>query len=145
MEQTRVFRRHERAKANLAREEERPTMKLVRYPALIVMLAGLAAGCGYGVGTAMFRPPYPPTETVDVYRATLPDRPYAEIAQLRTVDRGNALARLVEQAKAVGADGIIILGRRYRGTDAMAFATGFDVRPFYEIEVVAIRYLDGGK
>jgi hypothetical protein len=120
-------------------------MRLGRYIALIAMLAGLAGGCGYGVRTAMFRPPYPPTESVTVYRTTLPDRPYVEIAQIRTVDEGNALDRLVEQAKAVGADGIIVLGRQYLGTDATRFAAGFDVRSVYELEVVAIRYLDGGE
>ncbi len=102
----------------------------------VLVVASLAAGCAYGVQTAMFRPPYPPTTSVDVYRDKPPDRQYVEIAQLGTYKGGNALGRLVEKAKEVGADAIIIFPPRYVGTD---YYDGW-VTPYYEIEVAAIKY-----
>ncbi len=102
----------------------------------MLLAALLLAGCAYGIETAMFRPPYPPTASVDVYRNRPPDRPYVEIAQLGTYDAGNALGRLVERAEAIGADAIILLPRRYKGT-SYDYAW---VTPYYEVQVAAIKY-----
>ncbi len=111
-------------------------MRQMAKAGLVLLVASLAAGCAYGIQTAVFRPPYPPTTAVDVYRDKPPDRPYVEIAQLTTDDGGNALGRLVEKAKEVGADAVIILPRVYAGTNY-----AFDwVSAYYEVEVVAIKY-----
>jgi len=107
---------------------------------LALVVASLVAGCSYGIETAMFRAPYPPTASLDVYRDKPPDRPYVEIAQLGTFDQGNALGRLVERAKELGADAIILLPRRYTGTDYTYFDTTQWATPYYEIEVIAIKY-----
>ncbi len=103
---------------------------------LAVLVASLAAGCAYSIQTAMFRPAYPPTSAVDVYRDKPPERPYVEIAQLGTFDGSNALGRLVERAKGLGADAIIILPRVYSGT---TYSYEW-VTPYYEIAVIAIKY-----
>ncbi len=107
-------------------------------PAAVFVAA--AAGCGTGISAAMFRPAYPPTTHVDVYRNGPPDRPYEEIAQLETSDQWNALGRLVEKAKSVGADGIIVLPPKYRGTDVTYMDADQWVTPLYDLVVVAIRY-----
>ncbi len=107
---------------------------------LVLVLSALAGGCAYGVKTAMFRAPYPPTAAVDVYREKGPDRPYVEIAQIGTLGEGNALGRVVEKAKEVGADAVIILPPWYAGTDYTYLTTRQWVTPYYEVEVVAIKY-----
>ncbi len=84
----------------------------------------------------MFRPAYPPTGTVDVYRGKPPERPYVEIAQLETYNEGNALGRLVERAKEIGADAIVVLPPQYAGT---SYYYGW-VTPYYEVGVIAIKY-----
>lgn len=107
---------------------------------LVLALSAVAGGCAYGVKTAMFRAPYPPTAAVDVYREKAPDRPYVEIAQIGTLDQGNALGRVVERAKELGADAVILLPRRYTGTDYTYFDAAQWVTPYYEVEVIAIKY-----
>lgn len=115
----------------------------------------------------MYRPAFPPTEEIDVYRTKIPDRPYIEIAELTTDASGDALQRLVEQAKAIGADGLIVLGERIQGTNVYpyggpfttfgfglgfgrgvhpfgSFALGYDVYVDSELAAVAIRYEDRG-
>ncbi len=111
-------------------------MRRLHKACVAVVTAALLGGCAYGVKMAMFRAPYPPTAAVDVYRDKSPDRPYVEIAQVGTYDGGNALGRLVERAKELGADAIIILPRRYAGTD---YSYGW-VTPYFELEVIAIKY-----
>ncbi len=115
-------------------------MRGVRNALLVLALAALAGGCAYTVNTAMFRAPYPPTASLDVYRDKPPDRPYVEIAQIGTYDQGNALGRLVEKAKELGADAIIVLPRRYAGTDYSYLDASQWVTPYYAIEVIAIKY-----
>ncbi len=107
---------------------------------LVLVLAALAGGCAYGVNTALFRGPYPPTASLDVYREKPPDRPYVEIAQIGTFDQGNALGRVVERAKELGADAIILLPRRYAGTDYAFFTSGLCITPYSEVEAMAIMY-----
>ncbi len=111
-------------------------MRGIQKACLAVAAAALLGGCSYGINAAMFRAPFAPTGAVDVYRDKPPDRPYVEIAQLATYDQGNALGRLVERAKELGADGVVLLPRRYAGTTYT-----YDwVTPYYEVEVVAIKY-----
>ncbi len=107
---------------------------------VVLFLSALAGGCAYGVQTAMFRAPYPPTAALDVYREKAPDRPYVEIAQIETFSEGNALGRVVQKAKELGADGVIILPSRFAGTDYTYLTTRQWVTPYYEVEVVAIKY-----
>ncbi|MGE5189434.1 MAG: hypothetical protein ACM3NF_05205 [Gemmatimonadota bacterium] len=115
-------------------------MKLAKGAVLLILLSAVIAGCGYGIETAMFRPPYPPTQSVDVYRGTRPDRPYVEIAQFHVADQFNAMARIVEKAKAIGADAIIILPKEYAGTDISSLDTSQWIKPAYDLVVVAIKY-----
>lgn len=115
-------------------------MKSSRSTVMIVLLAVLFAGCGMGIKAAMFSPGYPPTTHVDVYRNGPPDRPYEEIAQLEAFDRWNALGRLVEKAKSLGADGIILFPRKYEGTDVSSMDSSQWATPLYDIVVVAIKY-----
>ncbi len=110
--------------------------RLLSRAVFVVLVASLAAGCAYSIQTAMFRPPYPPTSAVDVYRDKPPERPYVEIAQLGTYQGANALGRLVERAKELGADAVIILPRVYSGT---TYSYQW-VTPYFEIEVIAIKY-----
>ncbi len=115
-------------------------MVIGRLVFMAALFAAAAAGCGTGISAAMFRPAYPPTTHIDVYRNVPPDRPYEEIAQLETWDQWNALERLVERAKSIGADGIIILPPKYRGTDVTYMDSDQWVTPMYDLVVVAIRY-----
>ncbi len=108
----------------------------IRKAVLLLALAALPGGCAYGVRTAMFRAPYPPTASLDVFRDEAPDRPYIEIAQLETYREGNALGRLVEGAKRIGADAIIILPLQDVGT---SYYYGWRT-PYYDLEVIAIKY-----
>jgi hypothetical protein len=128
-------------------------------PAALLVLA--LSGCAPGVRTAMFRPAFPPTEEVDVYRTKMPARPYIEVAELKTDARGDWLGRLVGEARSIGADGIIVLGheldRMYYphgpiGTFGFGLGVGRGLHPFgtfafgYPVSVdvdviaVAIRY-----
>ncbi len=100
----------------------------------------LMSGCGYGIQTAMFRPAYPSTEVLDVYRGSPPSRPYMEIAQFRAADQWNAMGRIVEKAKSVGADAIIVLPPKFTGTDYSALDSSSWVTPSYDLVVVAIKY-----
>ncbi len=115
-------------------------MKGRRLIAPIALFTLWLAGCGTGINAAMFRPAYPPTTRLDVYRNTPPNRPYVEIAQLETFDQWNALGRLADRAKALGADGIIILQGKYQGTDVSTSDSGQWVTPLYDVVVVAIKY-----
>ncbi|MCL5965631.1 MAG: hypothetical protein M1550_00150 [Deltaproteobacteria bacterium] len=115
-------------------------MKTARLTLLAALLSLVSTGCGYAVQTAMFRPAYPPTSALDVYRGNPPARPYVELAQLRTADQWNAMARIVEKAKAIGADAIILLPRKYAGTDVSSLDTSQSITPIYDIVVVAIKY-----
>jgi hypothetical protein len=106
-------------------------------PAALLVLA--LSGCAPGVRTAMFRPAFPPTEEVDVYRTKMPERPYIEIAEIKTDARGDWLGRLKGEAASMGADAIIVLGheldRTYYphspfGTFGLGLGIGRGVHPF---------------
>jgi len=109
----------------------------------ILLVAGLAivlTGCA----TVRFKPytleRYKRTSEVQVYRNAIPDREYTEIGELSIYeDNDDTVLRIIERAKQVGANAIIVKPVTEEGG---MFMYGVWV-PFKKSSVVAIRYTDG--
>jgi len=96
----------------------------------------------------LYTNPYPPKKinsTIDVYRTTLPDCKYIEIAKIScgdTDDNWN-MKQILIKAREIGADGIIIVGR----TGSIAVAVPVDKMTYavdqgYGITAIAIVYVN---
>jgi hypothetical protein len=89
----------------------------------ILIAALFLSACGTTVSyIPTNRPPHAmtprPVETVDVYSASAPSRPFTEVGMIdaqqssrwSTHDRGEVFAKLRQRAASLGCDGVIILG-----------------------------------
>lgn len=95
--------------------------------------------------------PKAPTDQIDVFYTTRPDRRYEEIARIEVGDTDDdwSMKQIMAKAREIGADGIIIIGRvgsygfgAGTATDTGTFAatSGFGVGEGYGLTAVAIRY-----
>ena len=92
---------------------------------------------------------YEPTQHVEVLHAKPPSRDFIELgiisvpAKIAPIDKGsrNPIDHLVEKAKSIGADAVLILGERAGGVILMpAGNTNIAVPTTGKIEALAIRY-----
>lgn len=112
--------------------------------AVFTAFAGLIVGCA-----TMAKPKvqvyqqHAPTSQVDVWQTKAPDRPYTEIGRIEVGDTDDnyCMAQIVEQGKAMGADGVVIVGRA--GSQAVAIPVGgmvYAQSGEYGLVAVAIKY-----
>lgn len=93
---------------------------------------------------------YEPTQHVEVLQAKPPSRDFIELgvisvpAKIAPIDKGsrNPIDHLVEKAKSIGADAVLILGERSSGGVVLMPAgnTYIAVPTTGKIEAIAIRY-----
>ena len=116
-------------------------MKLLTVLNLILIL-GLLVGCAGTSELITDSSPRNPTTSVEFYReGTKPERKYREIGEVQTEDFGGeeapAKKRLIERAKQLGANGLIMLPRS---------DTGYHFNPFgrsgnkYIYKAIAVVY-----
>jgi len=87
---------------------------------------------------------FPPTHHVEVFRSKVIDRDYIEIGEvsvrLKKSTKENAVALLVNKAKELGADAIILVGERSKGAVAMPIGNMAVAIPIKELCAIAIKY-----
>ena len=87
---------------------------------------------------------FEPTNKVEVIQTKPVGRDYVEIGEvsirLKRSTEENAVAYLVEKAKDLGADAIIIIGERSRGAVAIPAGNMAVAVPIKELYAVAIKY-----
>ena len=87
---------------------------------------------------------YPPTTNVEVLKIKPPNKHFKELGLLsvrldkRTEE--NAVLYLVERAREIGADAIVILGEVSAGAVAMPVGTLAIAVPLRDLQALAIRY-----
>jgi hypothetical protein len=85
---------------------------------------------------------YSPTEKVEIFRTNKPERKYIEIAQLSIDEKGSSIKFLIEEAKELGADALIILDTQSGNkvtTPVFGVLVTEDVKRIY---AVAIKYIE---
>ncbi len=117
-------------------------MKIIN---IILLLSLLLCGCGTTAKVMRYSTEtYTPTQNVEVLRTKPVNREYVELGEvsvrLKKSTEENAVALLVEKAKEMGADAIIIIGERSRGAVAMPVGSMIAVSHLREIYAVAIKY-----
>jgi hypothetical protein len=90
----------------------------------------------------MFGNAYPPKnddENIDVFRTTIPNQEYIEIAQIKCADTEDSwnMQQILKEARKIGADGVIITGRT--GSWG-AGGSGFYASESYGMTAIAIKY-----
>jgi hypothetical protein len=86
---------------------------------------------------------YPPTQEIQVFRTAVPTRPYVELAELRTIAGDQrAIDALVQKAKELGADGLVILGEQAGDTVAVPVGGMWMAATDSFLVAVAIRFSD---
>ena len=71
---------------------------------------------------------YPPTAGVDVFRTLAPQRDYVEFAELWiNSNQPDAIQKLAEQARQLGADGIILMPDQFEGQATEEIYTGTSI------------------
>lgn len=83
---------------------------------------------------------FEPTKEVKVFQTNLPEKDYIELGLLSAETGKNAIIDLQNKAKEIGANAIIILGERNKGTVAMPIGNMAYGVPVNKLEAVAIRY-----
>jgi len=87
---------------------------------------------------------YAPTTDVEILQIKPPDRRFKEIGllsiRLHNNRDENAVLYLVERAREIGADAIVILGEISAGSVAMPLGTMFVAVPLRDLQALAIRY-----
>ncbi|MCW9705803.1 hypothetical protein [Fodinibius salsisoli] len=83
---------------------------------------------------------FEPTKEVKVFQTNPPEKDYMELGLLSAEAGNDAIVDLKNKAKEIGANAIIILGERNKGTVAMPVGDMAYGVPINELEAVAIRY-----
>lgn len=87
---------------------------------------------------------FEPTSKIEVLHTRQIGRDYIEIGEvsirLKKSTEENAVAYLNEEAKKLGADGIIIMGERSKGAVAMPVGNMAVAVPIKELYAIAIKY-----
>jgi len=85
---------------------------------------------------------FEPTVEVEVFHTIPPKKDYIELGLLSAEDGDDAVSDLKNKAKEIGANAIIILGEKNKGTVAIPIGNMAYGVPVNELEAVAIRYKD---
>jgi hypothetical protein len=113
---------------------------------LIILPLLLIVGCALPIRVTPYTTmQYEATQNVEVMRTKPPDREYIEIAELRTrvgaANRHLALPNMVEKAKQIGADAIILLGEQEQGKVLTGMGTAVPVAAsIMDMVGIAIKY-----
>lgn len=84
---------------------------------------------------------YPPTANVEVLRTNPPDRQYVELGEIEINSKqDNAVQYLVQKAKEMGADAIILMGEKNRGAVAVPIGQMVYAAPVTRLWAIAIKY-----
>lgn len=83
---------------------------------------------------------FEPTNEVEVFQTNPPEKEYTELGLLSTETGDDAIIDLKNKAKEIGANAIIIIGEKNKGTVAMPVGNMAYGIPINELEAVAIRY-----
>lgn len=83
---------------------------------------------------------YPPTSKIDIYATQLPDKEYVEIAKLTIRKKGSYLETLIEEAKKIGADGLILLGDEHVANQHLPAGNSIYSVDIQDVGVIAIKY-----
>jgi uncharacterized protein YbjQ (UPF0145 family) len=110
----------------------------MRIAAIMLVLA--AIGCGSTVKVVRYTPePFAPSDHVEVLTSE-PARDFSAIAELSVKAGDNAVLELVEKAKAIGADAIILVGEKSAGAVAVPIGNMIYAAPMTRTVAVAIRF-----
>jgi len=85
---------------------------------------------------------YPPTSKIDVYQTKLPDKEYIEIAKVTIRKKGDYLETLIEEAKKIGADGLILLGDEHVGEQHLPAGYSVYSVDIQDVGAIAIKYIN---
>lgn len=111
---------------------------------LLLILALILGGCSTAPPVKVKRyttAVYPPTQHVEVLHTKAPNRDYVELGELSVkANDEEAIEYLVEKAKELGADAILLLGERQQGSIAMPIGQMWMAIPAKRLTAVAIRY-----
>jgi len=87
---------------------------------------------------------FPPTHHVEVFRSKVINRDYIEIGEvsvrLKKSTKKNAVVLLVDKAKELGAEAIILMGERSKGAVVMPVGNMALAIPIKELCAIAIKY-----
>jgi len=83
---------------------------------------------------------FEPTKEVQIFQTNRPEKEYIELGLLTAKDENNALKHLKDKAKEIGANAIIILGKKNKGTVVVPIGNMAYGVPVNRLEAVAIRY-----
>ena len=116
-----------------------------RRVAVIVSLCLAAGACAPQIRFMRYTSSqYAPTTDVEILQIKPPDRRFKEIGllsiRLHNNRDENAVLYLVERAREIGADAIVILGEISAGSVAMPVGTMFVAVPLRDLQALAIRY-----
>ena len=116
-----------------------------RRVAVIVSLCLVAGACALQIRFMRYISfQYAPTTDVEILQIKPPDRRFKEIGllsiRLHNNRDENAVLYLVERAREIGADAIVILGEISGGSVAMPVGTMFVAVPLRDLQALAIRY-----
>jgi hypothetical protein len=116
--------------------------------ALVIAVASLLLqGCASTPAVRVTRytaETFPPSTDVKVLRMPPPDRDYVELGEvsirLRKLTEETAVSMLCTKAAELGADAIILLGERHKGSVLAPVGDMYVAVPIRELSAVAIRY-----
>jgi len=114
----------------------------MKYGILLVCLTTILVGCSPSVRVIRYNNKvYTTTTAVDVFRTKPPDRRYDEIGELEVKSKyDDAVELLVEKAKEIGADAIILMGDRQSGALAVPIGELVYAKSIMKLWAVAIKY-----
>ena len=112
---------------------------------ILLLTLLLIVGCALPIRVTPYTTiQYEATQNVEVMRTKPPDREYIEIAELRTrvgaANRHLALPNMVEKAKQIGADAIILLGEQEQGKALIGGTTAPVAASLMDMIGIAIKY-----
>jgi len=111
----------------------------------IIIVIACQSGCTPRVSVQPYTVEcYSPTANVEVLRTNPPNHSYIEIAELsipiKKRTRDTAVMRLIEEAKSIGADAIILLGENQTGAVPIPVGAMVVAAPKIELRAIAIKY-----
>lgn len=83
---------------------------------------------------------FEPTKEVEIFQTKPPEKDYIELGILSVEAGDDAIIDLKNKAREIGANAIIILGEKNKGTVAVPIGNMAYGVPVNELEAVAIRY-----
>ena len=120
-------------------------MNIVKKLLVIVICGLLIYGCSPSVNFMRYNEDiYPPTNSVEVLRSKPVSRDYIELGELslkiKKSNQNEAVLKLKEKAKEIGADAIILLGENSEGSVLVPVGNLYASVDMRYIKAIAIKY-----